>query len=632
MPHDAVPVLDQHSYHQGYEQSLKEPGVFWREQAMRFLDWQHPWRHVAHGDFPSGHMSWFQGGRLNVCHNCVDRHLPDRADQTALIWVGQDNTQHITYAALHKRVLAMTGVLQGLGVKAGDRVAVCMPMIPDTAVVLLACARMGAVHAAMCAAWSPQALYQHMVDTQATLLVTADGARCSDHEILLKSRVDHALALGPHAITQVLVCQNTHSPVPWSPLRDRWLHELLPHAHPAPCPAWDAEAPLSVVPTSGAAGSPKSVLHTQAGYLLYASMTFQYVFGYQEGEVCWCTADVAEIVGQTYSLYGPLSRGATLLWYEGLPTERSWSVMDEHNVAVFYTTPMVLQQLRAAPPQALQSSRRNSLRLLATVGEPISPEIWRWCHDEVGRKRCPVIDTWCQTETGGIVLASLPHVAPLKPGSVGVPFFGILPGIMTEEGLSTTGKAQGPLVLATPWPGLMQGLHNPPEGMNNPSFSLYPGVYATHDEASRDAQGHYSLQGRTDDLLHLSGHRVGSAEVEAVVGSLPEVVEVAAVGTRTSASGEALVVCVHLRLDTPWDEAIQQRLRALLKKHLGACVPVVMAGPPLPRTHSGRLMRRLLRSAIEGTSSTQDTSTLANQEDWDAWQACWHRTKAATTA
>ncbi len=608
-------------YEEMYARSLADPEGFWAEQAEEFIDWTAPWQSVYRQDYQQAEIAWFEGGALNLSYNCIDRHLANRAEQTALIWEGDnpDQHQHITYQQLHDNVCQLANALKALGVHKGDRVCLYMPMIPEATYAMLACARIGAIHSVVFGGFSPEALRGRINDSECKVVITADEGVRGQKPIPLKANVDAACADTP-SVEKVLVCKLTGGDVAWQESRDVWYHELV-DGHESNCvpEVMDAEDPLFILYTSGSTGTPKGVMHTTAGYLLYAAMTFKYVFDYQEGEVFWCTADVGWITGHSYLLYGPLANGATTLVFEGVPTypdaSRFWQVVDKHQVNIFYTAPTALRALMGAGDEYLENSSRDSLRILGTVGEPINPEAWEWYYHKVGKGRCPIVDTWWQTETGGIMIVPLPGATPVKPGSATLPFFGVEPVLLDDEGNVLEGAASGNLAIPRSWPGQMRGVYNNPSRFHEAYFSMYPGYYFTGDGCRRDEDGYYWITGRVDDVINVSGHRMGTAEVESALVLHEAVAEAAVVGFPHDIKGQGIYAYVTLMAGEEYCEDLKSLLVKHVRSEIGpvATPDVIHWAPGLPKTRSGKIMRRILRKIAENdTSNLGDTSTLAD--------------------
>ncbi len=603
-----------------YRQSIEEPDVFWAEQASRFVTWFAPWNRVSDCDFAEGRIRWFEGGRLNVSYNCLDRHLAERGDQVAILFEGDDPAvdRRITYRELHESVCRFANALKAAGVGKGDRVCIYLPMIPEAAIAMLAVTRIGAIHSVVFGGFSAEALRDRILDADCQYIVCADEGRRGGKTIPLKANVDAALKSCP-GVKQVFVVRNTGGAVNWDE-RHVWFHECLLAAS-ADCPpeSMDAEDPLFILYTSGSTGKPKGVLHTTGGYLVYAAMTHCYVFDYQPGEVYWCTADVGWVTGHSYLIYGPLCNGATTLMFEGVPTypapDRFWQIIDKHQVNIFYTAPTAIRALMAQGDHWLQSSSRKSLRLLASVGEPINPEAWEWYHHIVGEGRCPIMDTWWQTETGGILITPLPGATRLKPGSATLPFFGVVPALVDAQGIEQTGVAEGVLTLTRSWPGQARTLYGNHARFVETYFSTYPGCYFSGDGARRDENGYYWITGRVDDVLNVSGHRMGTAEIESALVLHDLVAEAAVVGYPHDIKGQGIYAYVTLVADATPSEALKKELIQLVRREIGAIATpdIIQWAPALPKTRSGKIMRRILRKiAANDIDQLGDISTLAD--------------------
>lgn len=613
--------INEAQYQALYRQSIDDPDTFWADQARTFLDWQQPWSRVREFDFKTGDARWFIDGKLNVASNCIDRHLPERADQVALIWEGDDpnDDAHITYAMLHHQVCILANALKARGVGKGDRVCIYMPMIPEAAYAMLACARIGAIHTVVFGGFSPESLKDRILDCGCKTLITADEGVRAGKKVPLKANADKAMASCPDVNT-LLVVKRTGGKIDWQEGRDFWYHEVVEHVSPE-CPpeVMDAEDPLFILYTSGSTGKPKGVMHTTGGYLLQAAMTHKYVFDYREGEVYWCTADVGWITGHTYILYGPLANGAISLMFEGVPNypsaSRCWEIVDKHQVAIFYTAPTAIRALMGQGDDPVLNTTRESLRLLGTVGEPINPEAWEWYHRVVGEGRCPIMDTWWQTETGAHLITPLPGAMALKPGSATLPFFGVEPAIMDAEGNEIVGPGEGNLVIKSTWPSQIRSIYGDHERMVQTYFSTYPGYYFTGDGARRDADGYYWITGRVDDVLNVSGHRMGTAEVESALVLHPDVAEAAVVGYPHDLKGQGIYAYVTLMKGHQPSEELRKALIALCVEEIGpiAKPDLIQWAPGLPKTRSGKIMRRILRKiAANEIDSLGDISTLAD--------------------
>ena len=613
--------IDADTYRSMYKRSLDDPDNFWAEQAER-LAWFKRWDAVNNSDLNKGEIRWFDGGRINAAYNCVDRHLETRGDQTAIIWEPddpKDPSQKITYKDLHERVSRFANALKERGVKRGDRVCIYLPMVPEAAVAMLACARIGAIHSVVFGGFSPQALRDRIQDSDCQVVVTADESVRGGRSFPLKANADEALKECP-SVSTVVVVQRTGNKVDWDDSRDVWFHDVVKNAS-ADCPAeeMESEDPLFILYTSGSTGKPKGVLHTTAGYLLGASMTHQYVFDYQEGEVYWCTADVGWVTGHSYIVYGPLANGAITLMFEGVPTYpdagRLWEIVDKHQVNIFYTAPTGIRALMAKGEEPVKKSSRKSLRILGTVGEPINPEAWNWYYDVVGDGRCPIVDTWWQTETGAIMITPLPGATDLKPGSATLPFFGVEPELVDNEGHLLEGATDGNLCIARSWPSMMRTIYGDHKRFMETYLSAYKGKYFTGDGARRDEDGYYWITGRVDDVLNVSGHRMGTAEVESAMVLHPKVAEAAVVGFPHDVKGQGIYAYVTLVEGASPSDDLQKELIELVRKEIGAIAKpdFIHWAPGLPKTRSGKIMRRILRKvASNELDSLGDTSTLAD--------------------
>ena len=617
-----TPLCDAQKYESMYADSINNPDKFWATQAKEFLDWTKDWKKTSNVDYTKGQIEWFKGGELNVAYNCIDRHLPKRAKQTAIIWEGDnpDVSKHVTYQQLHDEVAKLANGLKKLGVKKGDRVCIYMPMILESSYAMLACARIGAIHSVVFGGFSPEALKDRILDSQCKIVITADEGMRGGRATPLKSNVDIAVA-ECDCVSDVIVVKNTQGDVKWGD-RDIWYHDLVSDVpSECPCESFDAETPLFILYTSGSTGKPKGVLHTSGGYLLYAAMTHKYAFDYQEGDVYWCTADVGWVTGHSYIVYGPLANGATTLMFEGIPTypdaSRFWQVIDKHQVNTFYTAPTAIRSLMGAGDEFVEKTDRSSLRILGTVGEPINPEAWEWYYHTIGQSRCPVVDTWWQTETGGHMILPLPYATALKPGSASKPFFGIEPQVVNEKGDILEGEAEGILVLARSWPGQMRTLYNNHERFMEAYFSTFPGKYFAGDGVKRDSDGYYWITGRVDDVLNISGHRLGTAEIESALVVHESVSEAAVVGYPHDIKGQGIYAYVSIMSGVEPTDALKTELVKLVRSEIGpiATVDKIQFAPGLPKTRSGKIMRRILRKIAENDyDNLGDTSTLAEPE------------------
>lgn len=604
-----------------YQRSIDDPEGFWGDMAKEFLNWYQPWSKVVTADFSTGDAQWFAGGKLNVSYNCIDRHLPERADQTAIIWEGDNpaDSKHISYGQLKDEVCKLANALKARGVGKGDRVCLYMPMIPEAAYAMLACTRIGAVHSVVFGGFSPDALKDRILDSDCQVLITADEGVRAGKSVPLKVNADKALASCPDVHT-CLVVERTSAKLDWVDGRDVWYHELTDAAERECAPeSMDAEDPMFILYTSGSTGKPKGVLHTTGGYLLQAAMTFKYTFDYRQGEVYWCTADVGWVTGHTYIVYGPLCNGAITLMFEGVPTYpdagRCWEIVDKHQVNTFYTAPTAIRALQAVGDEPVKRSSRASLRLLGSVGEPINPEAWEWYHAVVGDSRCPIVDTWWQTETGAHMITPMPGATPLKPGSASFPFFGVDLALLNEDGSEIEGAGAGYLVIKSSWPAQIRSVYGDHKRFTETYFSHYDGYYFTGDGAKRDEDGYYWITGRVDDVLNVSGHRMGTAEVESALVLHKDIAEAAVVGYPHEIKGQGIYCYVTpMNGVDPGDELLKE-LIALCVKEIGpiAKPDIIQWAPALPKTRSGKIMRRILRKIAENElDSLGDTSTLAD--------------------
>ncbi|MFV9655978.1 acetate--CoA ligase [Pseudomonas sp. NY15366] len=613
--------LDNDAYLRLYQQSVEQPDTFWAEQAKAFLTWFKPWDQVHSSDLKQGRAEWFKGGQLNVAYNCIDRHLQQRGEQVAIIWEGDNPAEsaHITYNKLHHNVSRLANVLKRRGVKKGDRVCIYMPMVPEAAYAMLACARIGAVHSVVFGGFSPDALRDRILDADCRTVITADEGVRGGKYIPLKNNVDKALQSCPNVST-VVVVERTQGDVAWVEGRDLWYHQALKEVD-ADCPAepMDAEDPLFILYTSGSTGKPKGVLHTTGGYLLGAAMTHKYVFDYHEGDIYWCTADVGWVTGHSYIVYGPLANAATTLMFEGVPNypdaSRFWQVIDKHQVNTFYTAPTALRALMREGEASVKATSRSSLRLLGTVGEPINPEAWEWYFHVVGDMRCPIVDTWWQTETGSILITPLPGATDLKPGSATRPFFGVQPVLLDEQGKEIDGPGSGVLAIKASWPSQIRSVYGDHQRMVDTYFKPYPGYYFTGDGARRDEDGYYWITGRVDDVINVSGHRIGTAEVESALVLHDAVAEAAVVGYPHDVKGQGIYAYVTLMNGQEPSDELKKDLLTLVGKEIGSFAKpeLIQWAPGLPKTRSGKIMRRILRKiACNELENMGDTSTLAD--------------------
>ncbi len=613
--------IDEARYQEMYRRSIESPEEFWSQQAEKYLTYSKKWDRVMDYDYVNGAIAWFSGAKLNVTVNCIDRHLEARGDQTAIIWEGDDPSeqQHISYKELHENVCRFANLLKSRGVGKGDRVSIYMPMIPEAAVAMLGCARIGAVHSVVFGGFSPDSLRDRILDSDCRVVVTADEGPRGGRPVPLKANVEAALAECPDVHTTIIV-RRTGAEVPGDAKRDIWYHEGMASVSPDCEPEeMDAEDPLFILYTSGSTGKPKGVLHTTAGYQLYAAMTHQLVFDYKDGEVYWCTADVGWITGHSYIVYGPLANGATTLMFEGVPTypdgSRFWNIVDKHCVNIFYTAPTAIRALMSLGDGPVLSSDRTSLRILGTVGEPINPEAWEWYYRVVGDQQCPIVDTWWQTETGGILITPLVGATPLKPGSATRPFFGIQPALLDDEGNEVDGAGVGNLVIKRSWPGQMRTVYGDHDRFVSTYFATYPGYYMTGDGARRDEDGYYWITGRVDDVINVSGHRMGTAEIESALVLHDLVAEAAVVGYPHEIKGQGIYSYVTLMVGSDPSDELKRDLVNLVRKEIGpfATPDIIQWAPGLPKTRSGKIMRRILRKiAASEIDNLGDTSTLAD--------------------
>lgn len=614
--------INNDKYLEMYDRSINDSDNFWAEQAENFISWTKKWDKVQDWDYNKGHINWFVGGELNVSYNCLDRHLATRGDQTAIIWEGDDpnESKHISYKELHAEVCKFANVLKARGVQKGDRVCIYLPMIPEAAVSMLACARIGAVHSIVFGGFSPEALKDRIIDSDCRVVITSDESLRGGRRVPLKANADKALDSCPGVHTMIVV-ERTGGKVNWKEGRDVKYGELMAQAAAECAPeSMDSEAPLFTLYTSGSTGKPKGALHTSGGYILFAAMTHKYVFDYHDGDIYWCTADVGWVTGHSYIVYGPLANGATTIMFEGIPTYpdagRFWQVVAKHKVNTFYTAPTAIRSLMGQGDEFVNKHDLSSLRLLGSVGEPINPEAWEWYHRTVGKDRCPIVDTWWQTETGGILITPLPGATALKPGSATRPFFGVVPALVDNDGNFIEGNpAEGNLVITRPWPAQMRTVYGDHERFIQTYFSTYKGLYFTGDGARRDEDGYYWITGRVDDVINVSGHRMGTAEVESALVLHEKVAEAAVVGYPHDIKGQGIYAYVTLMAGIEPTDELKKELVALVRKEIGpiASPDVIQWAPGLPKTRSGKIMRRILRKiAANEVSALGDTSTLAD--------------------
>ncbi len=617
-------LITAQKYKDMYARSVEDNEGFWAEQAQR-IDWIKPFTKVKDVSYAKDdlHIRWYEDGTLNVCYNCVDRHLESKSDDVAIIWEGDDPERDlkITYSELHQRVCKFANALKALGAKKGDRITIYMPMIPEAAVSMLACARIGAIHSVVFGGFSPDALAGRIHDCESNIVITADEGLRGGKGIPLKANVDAAASRDDvTTLEKVLVVKNTGSDIGWVEGRDVWLHEIEQQVDAdCPCEEMNAEDPLFILYTSGSTGKPKGVLHTTGGYLVYAAMTHEYVFDYQPGDVYWCTADVGWVTGHSYIVYGPLANGAVSLMFEGVPnyptTSRFWEVCDKHKVNICYTAPTAIRALMRDGDEPVKKTSRKSLKLLGSVGEPINPEAWEWYYRVVGEERCPIVDTWWQTETGGILISPLPGATALKPGSASKPLFGVMPEIVDAEGKRQDGAAEGVLIITDSWPGQMRTIYGDHERFIETYFSTFEGSYFTGDGARRDEDGYYWITGRVDDVLNVSGHRMGTAEVESALVSHKHVAEAAVVGYPHDIKGQGIYAYVTLMSGIESSDELRLELQQWVRKEIGpiAKPDLLQWAPGLPKTRSGKIMRRILRKiAADDFDNLGDTSTLAD--------------------
>lgn len=619
---------DEKQYRKMYQDSIENPDRFWAEQA-KCLDWVAPWKKVSDYSFQADpHIRWYEGGKLNAAANCIDRHLATRGEQVALIFEPDNPSEpsrSVTYRELHEQVCRFSNVLKDLGVKKGDRVTIYMPMILEAVYAMLACARMGAIHSVVFGGFSAKSLADRILDCESDFLITADEGVRGGRKVALKKNADEAMAIAAR-IKACLVIRRTGAAIEWAPGRDHWYHERVKTVS-SDCPPeiMDSEDPLFILYTSGSTGKPKGVLHTTGGFMVYASMTHHYIFDYHPGEIYWCTADVGWVTGHTYIVYGPLANGATSLIFEGIPTyptySRHWEIIDEHKVNIYYTAPTALRTLMKEGEGPLASTSRESLRILGSVGEPINPEAWHWYFEKVGKGRSPIVDTWWQTETGGILISPLPGATPLKPGSASWPFFGIRLSIVNDQGEELRGECEGQLCIDGSWPGQMRTVYKNHERFVKTYFSTFKNRFATGDGARRDKDGYYWITGRSDDVIKVSGHRIGTAEVESALVGHHDVAEAAVVGFPHPIKGQGIYAFVTLKTgEVPSDER-KKDLVLWVRQELGALAApeTIQWAAALPKTRSGKIMRRILRKIVERDfNSLGDISTLADPSVVDA--------------
>lgn len=621
MSSDSNALVSQSDYGLMYEASLSDAEKFWREQAQKYLDWSKPFSQSLEGSFQNQDVRWFLNGKLNPCYNCLDRHLPANSKKTAIIWEGNDTheSSQISYEELHKQVCKFANVLKSKGLKKGDRIAIYMPMIIEAVVAMLACVRLGIVHTVIFAGFSPDAIEARVNDCQCRLVVTSDEAFRGDKIIPLKKNIDLALQKCS-SVENVIVVKRTGRPINWEASRDSWYHdEMNQAASECPCVEMDSNDDLFILYTSGSTGKPKGILHSLGGYLVYVAMTHALVFNYRADDIYWCTADIGWITGHSYVVYGPLCNAATTVMFEGAPNyptpARMFEVVDKYQVTTLYTSPTAIRALRQQGDEWIKKTSRKSLRLLGTVGEPINPDVWEWYFDVVGDARCPVMDTWWQTETGGVLISALPYATPLKPGSASWPFFGVKPVILNNEGDLLPANVKGKLAIAKPWPGMMKTIYGNHERFINAYFKEFPGYYLTGDDAYYDKEGYFWILGRNDDVLKVSGHRLGTAEVENAFLKNEAVAEAAVVGIPHDIKGESIYAYVTLKDHVEPSEKLKKELIATVRNTIGpiAAPDVIQWATALPKTRSGKIMRRVLRKiANKEEGDLGDVSTLAD--------------------
>lgn len=622
MPQEITPQSLE--FQKSYQASIKDPEAFWATQARTWLSWETPWKTVMTGTLNEGSPSWFAEGALNACYNCLDRHLPQHRHKVAFYWEGNQTNQRrtITYGELFESVCRFANVLKTQGVKRGDIVCLYMPMIPEAAIAMLACARIGAIHSVIFSGFSAQALQTRLRALQCRTLITADMGERGDKKIFIKAQVDEALAADHQVDTVIVVQTHPDEEIPLIAMRDYWYHDLIKNAsNDCPITPMQATDPLFILYTSGSTGQPKGIVHATGGYLTYVATTFKMVFDYQDNDIFFCTADIGWITGHSYLIYGPLCHGATQVMFEGIPTypnvTRYSQLIDAYQVTLFYTAPTAIRALMRFGKEPIANTSRSSLRILGSVGEPINPDAWTWYHDVIGSGRCPIMDTWWQTETGGIMITPLPHITPLKPGSATFPFFGIQAEIMDEHGVAQSGECTGDLVITTPWPGMMQTIYGDAQRMFDGYLKKYPGCYLTGDTAHRDADGYYWVIGRNDDVINVSGHRLGTAEIESAIAATSGVVECAVVDIPHDIKGSAVYAFVTLAQGVSPTEALKKAVFDEVTRAIGAIAKPekIQWAAELPKTRSGKIMRRILKKIAMGdVKELGDTSTLSNPE------------------
>lgn len=608
-------------YQQNYEASLANPQKFWDEQAQKYITWFKAYDKVLEGEFSSQNIQWFKNGKLNACYNCVDRHLPDKANQIAFYWEGNDSKENIelTYQQLYEQVCRFANILKKQGIQKGDRVCIYLPMIPEAVIAMLACARIGAIHSVIFGGFSAEAIKSRIIDASCSMVITANIGFRANKTIPLKDNVDEALMSCP-TVKNVMVIQRDKTAIQMKPERDFWYHEALINiSDDCPCEEMDADSPLFILYTSGSTGTPKGILHTTGGYLVYAAITHHLIFNYQPNDIYWCTADVGWITGHTYLVYGPLCNGAINFIFEGVPNyptpARYWELIDKYKINTLYTSPTAIRALRQEGEKWLNSTTRNSLTLLGTVGEPINPDVWEWYHEKIGNSQCPIVDTWWQTETGGILISPLPGATPLKPGAASWPFLGIKAEILDDNGKKCPPNQMGKLVISQPWPGMAKTIYNNPERFFNAYFKEYPGHYLAGDEAKCDEEGYFWVLGRFDDVLKISGHRIGTGEVENALLTHSAVAEAAVVPVPNDIKGESIYAFVVLKNNITANDDLKKDVTLAVRKFIGAIATpdYIQWANALPKTRSGKIMRRILKKiANNDIEQLGDTSTLAD--------------------
>lgn len=616
-------MITESQYHELYAKSLRDPKNFWSEQAEKFVTWFKRWDEVFSGDFQKMNIHWFKNGKLNACYNCVDRHLEKNSQTPAIIWEGDNpnDNKKITYAELYEQVCRFANVLKKCGLKKGDRVCIYMPMIPESIVAMLACARIGLVHSVVFAGFSAESLKTRILNADCRVVITANEGLRGNKIIPLKKNVDDALRDCPN-VRKVIVVKRTENEVAFDANRDVWFEEAIKNVSPhCPCEMMDANDSFFILYTSGSTGIPKGILHTLGSYLVYVAMTFKYIFNYEPGDIYWCSADIGWVTGHSYLVYGPLANGATTLMFEGVPhyptPARFWEIIDKYAVNIFYTAPTAIRALRREGDEWVNKTTRDSLKLLGSVGEPINPDVWQWYFDVIGNGRCPIVDTWWQTETGGILISPIPDAMQLKPGSATKPFFGVEPLILDENGEECAVNQMGKLVIKNPWPGMMQNVYGDRDRFIENYFKEYPGYYLTGDNAYRDEDGYFWIKGRNDDVIKIAGHRIGSEEVESAFLTHPNVSEAGVVAVPDELKGESIYAFITLKAGVKGTAALKKSLIQQVRDKIGAIATpkYIQFAEGLPKTRSGKIMRRLLRKiSREEFDDLGDISTLADTD------------------